>query len=209
MNLQFNQRTFGTKVNRKWKYHCRVKNMMYSNCWFIIYLQTPVGFEGDLSLGCVLGMIRGLQQTNVKSNSVMNKLMLIQTNKVFRHFHIIFLKKGRPDSTDRDASYSSGIPAPGRNSARCSIIIFKQAVGMSFSTKPFNFKLKVWISETYPVTNGTTLKNVWTRRIGSLLNLNMHGRLILAIVWPSTDKKSTRTFNKHMIPYQNGWAKHK
>ena len=166
--------------------------MMYTNYCFIIIIYLRSG----MSLSRVLGMMRDLQKTNAKSSSVKNRVMLIQTNKVLRHFQTTLLKKGRSDSSERDASYSSGIPAPGRNSARCSIITFKQAVGVSFSAKPFNFKVKVWISETYPVTKGTTLKNDWTRRIGSLLNLNMHGRLMVSSVWPSADKKSTRTYKE-------------
>lgn len=61
------------------------------------------------------------------------------TYEVFCHFHTIFLNKGRSDSNDMDASYSPGTStsAPCRNSASCFIIIFKQAVGMFFSLKPF------------------------------------------------------------------------
>ena len=99
------------------------------------------------SLGLAFGIITCRQQTRVNSNCVINDIMLIHINMVFLQYHIILFNRGSSDSRIREASYISGIPAPGRYSARCSIVIFKQAVGTSPSVKPLNFRLRVCDSD--------------------------------------------------------------
>jgi hypothetical protein len=99
------------------------------------------------SLGLAFGIITCRQQTRVNSNCIINDIMLIHINMVFLQYHIILFNRGSSDSRIREASYISGIPAPGRYSARCSIVIFKQAVGTSPSVKPLNFRLRVCDSD--------------------------------------------------------------
>jgi hypothetical protein len=102
----------------------------------------------EAALGLALGITRGLQQTRVKSISIINIIILIQTKIVLFQFHITLLNRGSSDSRVMDASYISGIPAPGWYSARCSIVTFKQEVGTSPSTNPRNLRFRVWDSET-------------------------------------------------------------
>lgn len=104
-------------------------------------------FLVEPSLIRVLGMSKGLQQTKVNSTPVVNNVILSHIKIVLLQYHIILLKKGSSESRMRDASYSSGIPAPDLNSARCSSTTLKQAVGTVPSCKPLIFRFKIWVSE--------------------------------------------------------------
>lgn len=153
-------------------------------------------FQAALPLALVLGIIADLQHTRANNNSTTNNVILTQTNIVFLQYHRIRLKNGSSDSRCKNALYTSGIPAPGRNSALCSSITFKQAVGRADSVYPLNFRFRVCDSDTYPATRGMILKNVNNRRSGLLLNSSMHGWLKLARDLPFSDTKSTLTCRK-------------
>lgn len=144
------------------------------------------------SLSIALGIITDLQHIRANSNSIINKTMQIHMNMVFFQYHIILFKRGSSDSSTMDASYISGIPAPGLYSALCPIITFKQEVGTSRSVKPFIFNARVWDSDMQPATRGAALRKVNKKRIGSLLNFKMDGWLLLARVFPSAERKSAR-----------------
>lgn len=105
-------------------------------------------------------MIRGLQQRRAKRNSIVNNVMLTHTNNVVFQYHSILLIKGSSDSSVKEAVYISGTPPPGWNSARCSMITLKHAVGMKPSVKPFKSTFNFWDSDVYPVTRGAALRKV-------------------------------------------------
>lgn len=88
-----------------------------------------------------------LQQMRAKTNSSVKIVMLIHTNNGLFQNHIAFFNRGSSDSKVRNAAYISGIPAPGRNSALCSITTLKQTVGTSFSVNPQKFILKFCVSD--------------------------------------------------------------
>ena len=90
-----------------------------------------------------LGIMIGLQKTIVHNTSIMNDAIVTHTNIVFFQYHNILLNRGSSDARVKDVSYNSGIPAPGRYSARCSIVTFKQAVGTTPSLKPLNLTVRV------------------------------------------------------------------